>query len=138
MSEKTFKIVNGDMSDGYHTFDELYEHRCLLFIVLCLQNKSRAFWRPHYEGWPLLGLTIAEPVGQTYYLGEMPENVARYLANLWTRYNFRQDAVKGLWLGGGFNYSSKSEGVSTNKFMYDPSYVQWNSAAGYDWSTGKT
>lgn len=24
----------GDVSDGYHTFDELYEHRCLLFGLL--------------------------------------------------------------------------------------------------------
>ena len=32
MSEKIFKIVNGDISDGYHTFDELYKHRCLLWI----------------------------------------------------------------------------------------------------------
>ena len=27
MAGKIFKIVDGDMSDGYHTFDELYEHR---------------------------------------------------------------------------------------------------------------
>lgn len=71
MSEKTFKIINGDISDGYHTFDELYEHRCLLFITLALAFKSRAFWRPHYEGWPLLGVQIAPPVGQiTYHIPE--------------------------------------------------------------------
>jgi hypothetical protein len=66
---KTFKIVGGDISDGYHTFDELYEHRCLLFILLCLKVRSQAYWRPHYEGWPLLGLQL--PSGQiTYHVPE--------------------------------------------------------------------
>ena len=27
--------VNGSTSDGYHTFDELYEHRTVLFSVIC-------------------------------------------------------------------------------------------------------
>lgn len=27
----------GEVSDGYHTFDELYEHRVALFIALCNQ-----------------------------------------------------------------------------------------------------
>lgn len=39
------------VSDGYHTFDELYEHRCLLYINLCWLQKDRAFWKPDYEGW---------------------------------------------------------------------------------------
>lgn len=65
MSEKTFKIVNGDMSDGYHTFDELYDHRCLLFINLCLAYPLRAYWKPHYEGWPLLVFELSS--GQISY-----------------------------------------------------------------------
>lgn len=69
MSAKTFKIVGNDMSDGYHTFDELYEHRCLLFINLCLILSHRAYWRPHYEGWPVLGLVTDQ--GQvTYHVPE--------------------------------------------------------------------
>ena len=28
----------GDMSDGYHTFDELYEHRYWLFLALLKQH----------------------------------------------------------------------------------------------------
>ena len=27
--------LKGKLSDGYHTFDELYEHRIVLFITLC-------------------------------------------------------------------------------------------------------
>jgi hypothetical protein len=66
---KNFKIIGNDISDGYHTFEELYEHRCLLFIALCLANRELAYWRPHYEGWPLLGLNL--PTGQiTYHVPE--------------------------------------------------------------------
>lgn len=71
---KTFKITVDDQgkascSDGYHTFDELYEHRCLLFINLCLAHRQNAFWRPHYEGWPLIGLKTS--AGQvTYHVPE--------------------------------------------------------------------
>lgn len=72
MSDKTFKIVNGDVSDGYHTFDELYEHRCLLFINLCLTAPTQAAWKPDYEGW--FCLYFETPFGQISY--HIPE---RYL-----------------------------------------------------------
>lgn len=32
------------VTDGYHSFDELYEHRCLLFIALMKQMPDKAFW----------------------------------------------------------------------------------------------
>lgn len=51
---KTFKIVDGDISDGYHTFDELYEHRCLIYINLCQLNYKLCAWRPDFEGWFVL------------------------------------------------------------------------------------
>lgn len=65
MSIKQFRIVDGDMSDGYHTFDELYEHRCLLFLLwlveeqlLCkrLEVACRVVYYQleHYEGWDLV------------------------------------------------------------------------------------
>lgn len=67
---KKFEIIGNDISDGYHTFDELYEHRCLLFINLCLAHRLVAYWRPHYEGWPLLGLVLPG-IGQiTYHVPE--------------------------------------------------------------------
>ena len=31
------------VSDGYHCFGELYEHRMTLFAVIVKQNKSRAW-----------------------------------------------------------------------------------------------
>jgi hypothetical protein len=33
-SEKAGKLETNDISDGYHTFGELYEHRIALFIAL--------------------------------------------------------------------------------------------------------
>lgn len=36
--------ITGSTSDGYHTFDELYHHRMILFAVICRQNKKLS-WR---------------------------------------------------------------------------------------------
>lgn len=65
MSEKTFKIVNGDISDGYHTFDELYEHRCLLFINLCLVAGNAYVKHDHFDGWDCI--YWESPRGQISY-----------------------------------------------------------------------
>lgn len=64
--EKQFKIVGNDISDGYHTFDELYEHRCILYLAFV---KSWADSTPnsrldtylcpeHYEGWDCLTIRL--------------------------------------------------------------------------------
>ena len=65
MSEKTFKIINGNLSDGYHTFDELYQHRNCLFIALCLMRRDDVVWKPHYDGWPVVFLKTK--LGQISY-----------------------------------------------------------------------
>lgn len=41
----------GEISDGYHTFNELYYHRMVLFSVICNQNKDLA-WKSklHSDG----------------------------------------------------------------------------------------
>lgn len=62
---KTFKIVGNDISDGYHTFDELYEHRCLLFLNLCLHHRVECYWKPDFEGW--FCLYWESPKGQISY-----------------------------------------------------------------------
>jgi hypothetical protein len=68
MSEKTFKIVDGDISDGYHTFDELYEHRCLLFINWMISGGAPGPVRwvaDHFDGWDLIFCNTAR--GQISY-----------------------------------------------------------------------
>lgn len=65
--------INGSTSDGYHTFDELYDHRCHLFTMLMWQMPSLA-WRADknddgakWEGWFLAGINL--PTGTiTYHL----------------------------------------------------------------------
>lgn len=55
----------GQVSDGYHTFDELYDHRCLLFLALmrarpsiswysCLHNDGTEF-----DGWFVAGMNLS-------------------------------------------------------------------------------
>jgi len=74
----TIECDTGKVSDGYHTFDELYEHRCLLFIALTksfpgLSWKSRL----HHEGtmfpggWFIAGMNL--PSGAVSY--HLPERL---------------------------------------------------------------
>ncbi|MFN8361365.1 MAG: hypothetical protein U0264_15740 [Candidatus Kapaibacterium sp.] len=70
----------GSMSDGYHTFDELYEHRCTLFIALCKSMRyfgggSTPCWRSmlhsdgtSYDGWFILGYGMNPGEQITYHL----------------------------------------------------------------------
>jgi hypothetical protein len=52
--------ITGETSDGYHTFNELYDHRCLLWINYCLLNKEKCYLVPnHFDGWFLLGMTTS-------------------------------------------------------------------------------
>jgi len=55
MREKTFKIINGDISDGYHTFGELYEFRkiynAILFNEWAVQGKYEVHKsKKHFDG----------------------------------------------------------------------------------------
>lgn len=68
-----------DISDGYHTFKELYDHRIILFIALCHRIKgyySEGFvWksRKHYDesqmkGWFIAGIGKDKGKQITYHL----------------------------------------------------------------------
>lgn len=66
----------GKISDGYHTFDELYHHRAVLFAMICNQNKHLA-WKSKlhntgdmYEGMFIVG--IRTPYGQVTYHYDLP------------------------------------------------------------------
>ena len=41
----------GDLSDGYHSYNELYKHRMILFSIICNQNQEVA-WKSllHHDG----------------------------------------------------------------------------------------
>ena len=74
-------IDKGEVSDGFHTFNELYAHRVRLFSTLMRAFSDNAWWSfchsdgEQYEGWILAG--IDTPTGTvTYYL---PESEIEYL-----------------------------------------------------------
>ena len=65
----------GDLSDGYHTFNELYHHRAVLFSVICNSNSDKAWKSKHhgdgtmYDDMFIVG--IETPEGQATYHYDM-------------------------------------------------------------------
>ena len=78
-----------EISDGYHTFDELYDHRITLYIALCkskqdfifhgdsrnVNGDSKVVWRSErhsdgtkYAGWFILGINRAWGKQITYHV----------------------------------------------------------------------
>lgn len=61
----------GEVSDGYHTFNELYEHRCALFLALMKSMPNISWFSPLHEdgtfmeGWFIAG--IRTPNGDISY-----------------------------------------------------------------------
>lgn len=58
--------VSGDTSDGYHTFNELYYHRMMLFAIICNTYKDKA-WKSKlhadgtmYDDYFIVGITTEE------------------------------------------------------------------------------
>lgn len=55
------------------------------------------------------------------FLGAHPEATVKALFNLWTRYSFKNDALKGVWVGAGFNHTGKKAQRTNNpKPTYRP------------------
>jgi hypothetical protein len=75
-------VSAGQASDGYHTFDELYEHRHLLLLsFLRLHGGWRS--RKHsdgseWDGW-FIGTNIAGGAPISYHLPERLWDLARFL-----------------------------------------------------------
>lgn len=63
--------VTGQTSDGYHTFDELYHHRAVLFSVIVRDHRELAWKsRKHHDGTMYEGMFIVgidTPKGQATY-----------------------------------------------------------------------
>ena len=72
---QAYQKPTGETSDGYHTFNELYEHRTALFAALCNTYNDRS-WKSfkHADGTMYDGMFIAgieTPEGQyTYHCEE--------------------------------------------------------------------
>ena len=65
------QLVTGDTSDGYHTFNELYHHRAVLFSVIVKAFQEKAWKaRLHHDGTMYDGMFIVgidTPEGQASY-----------------------------------------------------------------------
>ena len=65
----------GDLSDGYHSYNELYKHRMILFSIICNQNQKVAWKsRLHHDGTMFDGYFIVginTPQGQFTYHYQM-------------------------------------------------------------------
>lgn len=80
MEKLTIPVINtNEVSDGYHTFGELYDHRITLFIALCNvimaggYFKNPIVWRTKlhsdvssFDGWFIMGIN-KEPGKQISY-----------------------------------------------------------------------
>lgn len=76
INEAIKELADGEkqkVSDGYHTFEELYDHRCAIFVALC--NNHPAGWKSKlhsdgtmFDGWFIAGLWVANGVQITYHL----------------------------------------------------------------------
>ena len=73
--------IEGDnlkISDGFHTIEELYEHRIILFITLCRLYRSindKAIWislkhsdGSNYDGWFIMGINREKDKQISYHL----------------------------------------------------------------------
>lgn len=83
----------GEVSDGYHTFDELYEHRCLLFCMLLTMiavDVPMGFdlecWRSRlhsdgssFDGWFVAGIFGPDLEQVTYHL---PDRMWHLIGNV--------------------------------------------------------
>jgi len=108
LSVKESGVEIGDVSDGYHTFNELYEHRDLLMVALANKHRDNA-WKStkhvdgsdSYEGYFVLGigrepgkiisyhidnkyweLAFVEPIDCAYHDGFQSIHVPHRLKNL--------------------------------------------------------
>ncbi|MBM7598188.1 hypothetical protein JOC34_000545 [Virgibacillus halotolerans] len=67
MSKLTVEVKDiGEVSDGSHTFNELYDHRMVLFSIICNQNKDKA-WKSRlhddgtmFDDYFIVGITTDE------------------------------------------------------------------------------
>lgn len=64
-------VITGEISDGYHTFNELYHHRAVLFSVIVKAFQEKAWKaRLHHDGTMYDGMFIVgidTPEGQVSY-----------------------------------------------------------------------
>ena len=59
---------------------------------------------------------------------------APHLANLWTRYNFAQDRLRGVYVGGGLNFVYDQTVLPDSPSSLNQTYTLLNALVGYSWA----
>ena len=84
----------GNISDGYHTFNELYHHRMILFSIICNQNKKLS-WKSRlhedgtmFDNYFIVGINT--PKGQFTY---------HYDLKHWNKFNVKEVNKAQKWDG---------------------------------------
>ena len=76
---KVLKVDTNKISDGYHTFEQLYDHRIALWIAFCREVDwyvgFTAVWKSKahsdgstWDGWFILGMEKEKGKQMTYHL----------------------------------------------------------------------
>lgn len=81
--------------------------------------------------------TVGAPPALAQALNKKIENSAEHLFNVWTRYGFARGSLKGLWVGGGANYTGDKKLSIANPDLFYPAVTLWDATVGYDWKVGK-
>jgi hypothetical protein len=87
-------IDTNTVSDGYHTFGELYEHRITLFLVLMLRHPNIS-WRSRnhadgseWEGWFIAGIqSLTKRPSPRYSARRLAPKTAQTDTASWLRRN---------------------------------------------------
>lgn len=71
-------------------------------------------------------------------MGAVPEGSAEELASLWTRYTFKEGALKDVWVGGGLNYVGAKAQRTANPTLFFDRYTVFDAVVGYDFKWGRS
>lgn len=100
---KSQKISVQEISDGYHTFKELYDHRNLLFLVLAklFHENDSEVWKTKKDergistgSWFILGIDYTNPEGT-----EQKQITYHLPMNMWKLCKFATVVPKSKWDG---------------------------------------
>ena len=122
----TTYLINGETSDGYHTFNELYHHRAVLFSVIVKAFPDKA-WKSkqHNDGTMYDGMFI---VGI-----DTPEGQATYHYDIdpyWDMFKCRELSRAPEWDGHtpaqAIERISKLKPVRYGKWVWNNDAIDWN------------
>lgn len=122
-------VITGETSDGYHTFNELYHHRAVLFSVIVKAFEDKAWKsRKHHDGTMYDGMFIVgveTPYGQATYHYDMEP--------YWEMFCCKEIERAPEWDGHtpaqAIERIGKLEPVRHGRWVYDPDGMDFNLGA---------